>query len=42
MANGDKAIRVWVRQRSEQHRVDHVEDGDVGTDAERQSERNNG
>ena len=34
----DQPLRVGIRQRPQQHGVDHGEDRDVGADAERQRE----
>ena len=36
VADVDETIRVGIRQRLQQHRVKHREDGGVGCDSERQ------
>ena len=43
MLQHDEAVRLGERQRTDQHRVDDREDGDVGADADRQrQEREDG
>ena len=40
--NTDQLFRFAIRQRFEQHAVDHAEDCSVGTDAEREREHGDG